>query len=88
MKNYRPESWSQQAREKADLAFKNYINALSKPEQFSTFDYGLEQREIGTHNPEYWFRTIRDSYRAPIIRQRAAKRFGRKLRNYNKHCTG
>lgn len=57
MKQYRPRSWSQQARTKADKI------VIAVERGWDTLPEAID-----------FFRT---SYRAPIIRYRAAKRFGR-----------
>lgn len=60
MRNYHPESWSQQARDMSN----NEIQSINAG--WSTIKGGLH--------------FFSNSYRHPLIRQRAAKHFGRKRR--------
>lgn len=60
MKNYRPKSWSQSAREMCDLQVSQ-----------------VKAKEETIEEAIYFFNI---SYRADIIRYRAAKRFGKKRR--------
>jgi hypothetical protein len=74
-RTYHPESWSQQARAIADSIFNQVI--------YYTYEY--PERWTDKDTPEKWatefFQTY---YRHPLIRQRAAARYGRLLREYKK----
>lgn len=89
MRTYRPKSWSQQARDLADRMYKQYKEALEEPEEFypTYFDPSIgTYKVVGTHNRQLYFGVIQNSYRDPIITQRAAKRFGRLCRGESKVC--
>lgn len=74
-KTYHPKSWSQQARIMADKIFNQVIYYTYKhPEEWTYED-----------TPEKWaIEVFQISYRHPLIRQRAAARYGRLLREYKK----
>ena len=76
MRTYHPRSWSEQAREKADTTYYNYIV------RNYTFIDTLDRAEIGGEAGAV--RSLANSYRAPIIRYRAAKRLGRLIRGKSK----
>lgn len=78
MIKYRPKSWSQQAREMADKQFATYVaaNECGDPESW------LLDPKLRLWEEEHYLHFFSNSYRAPIIRQRAAKRFGRLVRKY------
>lgn len=77
---WHPKSWSQQAREKADATYHNYIvgNCTYTIWLIDTFDRAEIGGEAGA------VRSLAASYRAPIIRYRAAKRLGRLIRGKSK----
>ena len=75
-RTYHPKSWSQQARDMADVIFEQviYFNYIH-PENW-------EHEDI---TPEQWATEFfQASYRHPLIRSRAAGRYGRMLREYKK----
>lgn len=80
MKTYRPKSWNKQARMMADNQYWYYYNAINNsfPESITDEKWKKEMAEIDTYR--HFFA---NSYRPPIIRYRAAKRF-RRLRRANK----
>lgn len=77
MRTYHPQSWSQQAREMADNMFNNVI--------YYTYTHPEKWPDVMKQTPEQaaieFFQT---SYRHPLIRERAAGRFGRLLREYKR----
>lgn len=83
MRSWHPDSWSQQARELENKIYRIVIHAIENgcsKHQFAEYIGGGEYIE---RTPEEWathFWTV--SYRPPIIVNRAAKRYGRKLRQY------
>lgn len=72
---YHSKSWSQQARTIADSIFNQVIYYTYKhPEKWTDED-----------TPEKWaIEFFQTYYRHPLIRQRAAARYGRLLREYKK----
>lgn len=62
---YKPQSWSQQAREMSDMI--------------------IQQVNSGWRTIADAHKFFQNSYRHPLIRGRAAKRFGRKLREGKVH---
>lgn len=79
-KAWHPKSWSQQAREKADVTYRNYIvgNYTYTIWLIDTLDRAEIGGEIGA------IYSLANSYRVPIIRYRAAKRLGRLIRGKSK----
>ena len=79
-RTYHPRSWSKQAREKADAMYCNYIvgNCTYTVWLIDT----LDRAEIGGEAGAVC--SLAASYRAPIIRYRAAKRLGRLIRGKSK----
>lgn len=75
MKNYRSKSWSHQARYKADLAYWYYWNANNNGLDSKDTEWIAEMADKNTHVYGFAY-----SYRPPIIRYRAAKRFRRLVR--------
>lgn len=79
---YRPKSWSQQARQMADRQFGYFINAneCGDPESW------LLQLDPETGwtcaDEDSYIHFFSISYRHPLIRRRAAKRFGKLVRKY------
>lgn len=74
-RTYHPKSWTQQAREMADKIFRQVI--------YYTYAHPEEWHEEFT--PEEWATEFfQNSYRHPLIRERAAGRYGRKIREYQK----
>lgn len=90
-KTFRPGSWTKQAREFAYKMFYQYKEALTKPEEFIEVPYYHGTREgeymgsriLGTHSHEYWVAYFQNSYRHPMITNRAAKKFGELCRKHN-----
>lgn len=83
MKNWHPDSWSQQARELGDRIFRQVIFAIENGYSTDQFAEYIGGGKFIVRTPEKWathFWTV--SYRSPIIVNRAAKRYGRKLRQY------
>lgn len=82
-RTYHPNSWSAQARKMSNLIFNSVVNKMNKNEIFEYYTLDGEYRV--NVSPEEWAsHCFNTSYRADIIRQRAAKRFGRKIRKFNK----
>lgn len=79
-RTYHPRSWSEQAREKADMTYYNYIVGNCTYTIF-LIDI-LDEVEIGGVVGAIC--SIANSYRAPLIRYRAAKRLGRLIRGKSK----
>lgn len=79
-RTYHSRSWSKQAREKADVTYRNYIvgNCTYTVWLIDTLDRAEIGGEAGA------VRSLAASYRAPIIRYRAAKRLGRLIRGKSK----
>lgn len=79
-RSYHAQSWSEQAREKANTAYYNYIvgNCTYTVWLIDTLDRAEIGGEAGA------VRSLAASYRAPIIRYRAAKRLGRLIRGKSK----
>lgn len=77
MKRYKAKSWSHQARYKADLAYWWYWNAINGKldEQYKDEEFIKCMADRESHILD-----IAYSYRPPIIRCRAAKRFRRLIR--------
>ena len=74
-RTYHPKSWSQQARSMADVIF----------EQVIYFNYIHPENWEHEESPEKWATEFfQASYRHPLIRSRAAGRYGRMLREYKK----
>ena len=75
-------SYSIQARRLADRVFKQVVEGLENIELFS-IDSGYGNYINCT--PEEWASYVfRNSYRPAIVRERAAKRYGRLIRDYKK----
>ena len=74
-------SYSIQARRLADRVFKQVVEGLENNE-FFRLDNGHEYVDC---TPEAWAEYVfRNSYRPAIVRERAAKRYGRLIRDYKK----
>jgi hypothetical protein len=74
-------SYSIQARRLADRVYEQVVAGLENNELFK-IDNGHEYIDC---TPEQWASYVfRNSYRHPIVRERAAKRYGKKLREYKK----
>ena len=83
MRNWHPDSWSQQAREMGSRIYNTVVCAIENGYSTDQFAEYIGGGEVIIRTPEEWathFWTI--SYRPPIIVNRAAKRYGRKLRQY------
>lgn len=84
MRTYHPKSWSQQARIMADNQFEDWRDAID----------GTTERLYPDPENEKWINDDKSeknhvtyfhhSFRHPLIRRRAAKRFGRLVRKYRK----
>ncbi len=75
MRTYHPASWSQRAREMANVQFRQVIYyTYIHPEKW-TLERTPEETAIELFNT---------SYRHSLIRERAAKRFGRLMREYKR----
>ena len=93
MKNYRPASWSEQARALANHQYETWKEIQEHPEKAQMWyahDFRLDKNfnpvMISNATIAYYVDFFSCSYRPPIIRQRAAKRFGRLIRKYlDKH---
>ena len=77
MRTWHPKSWSEQARDKADLAYFSWFDAKYSNRKVYPGDEELHEKEKDT---AFWVATFANSYRPPIIRYRAAKRFRRLVR--------
>ena len=75
MRRYRPKSWSHQPRYKADQAYWFFCNANHDGFDSMDTEWIAEMADKNTHVHDF-----SNSYRAPIIRYRAAKRFRRLVR--------
>lgn len=84
MRTYHPRSWSEQARRKAYGLFDYVMNMTYNNKELSFYDNMGEYHENVTPE-QYVAHVLSHSYRAEIIRYRAAKRFGRMWRRYQKH---
>jgi hypothetical protein len=74
-------SYSIQARRLADRVFEQVVQGIENIELFS-LDNGYGYVNC---TPEEWASYVfRNSYRHPIVRGRAAKRYGRLIRDYKK----
>ena len=82
--NYHPESWSAQAREMADIQFEYWKEAQEHPEMVRTYldTETWEYVMMSTASVKYYTYFFSNSYRHPLIRHRAAKRFGRLVKKY------
>ena len=89
MRTYHPASWSQQAREMANEQFNQVIYyTYTHPEKWDE----CMSKEFDVKTGEYIYLTPEDvakkffntSYKHKIIRERAAKRFGRLMREYKR----
>ena len=92
-RTYHPKSWSQQAREIASVQFASVIYyTYTYPEGWTPekarvdeFNYITGEMEVNYLTPEQMAsRYFQTSYRHPLIRQRAAGIFGRKMREYKR----
>ena len=82
MKNWHPQSWSGQARDFGDKIARQVIKAYEDGREMEFYD---EEGEYHKGEPELWgIHVFNFSYRAPLIVNRAAKRFGKKIRKYKK----
>ena len=82
MKNWHPESWSTQARKFSDRIYEQAIEAYKANELMEFYNENGEYCEV---DPELWgVHVFNFSYRHPRIVNRAAKRFGKKIRKYKK----
>jgi len=83
-RTYHPESWSAQARRMSDNLFSYVINKMNKRNEIFEY-YTLDGEYRVNVSPDEWAsHCFSTSYRADIITQRAAKRFGRKMKKLNK----
>ena len=87
--NYHPESWSAQAREMADIQFGYWKEIQEHPElermeyaHDGRLDENFEYVKLSNASIAYYVDFFNCSYRHPLIRHRAAKRFGRLVRKY------
>lgn len=88
MRTYHPASWSQQARELADIQFRQFVYYTENPEAWTDelskeFDFATGSYVYLTPK-QSCIRFLQKSYRHKLIRERAAARFGRKVREYYK----
>lgn len=81
MKTWHPRSWSEQARRKADGLFGYCMDQLAHGKTLNFYDTNDELHKNVTLG-EYIVHSLNMSYRADIIRYRAAKRIGRKYKKY------
>lgn len=93
MKNWHPDSWSQQARKLGDHIFRQVIFAIKydcpktswTKKYLGGYEYKLvtpEQWASEFFSEESWWYFKLEGSRNPIYVYRAAKRYGRKLRQY------
>jgi len=80
MKTYHPKSWSQQAREKGNSVYRAWI-AKNEPLEVFNMETG-EYETIYGEQAAMW--QLNNSYRHPLIVNRAAKRVGRLARKHKK----
>jgi hypothetical protein len=92
-RTYHPKSWSQQARAIANIQFEEVIYyTYICPEKWTPemaevkgFNYTTGEIEIHYLSPEQKAsRYFQTSYRHPLILQRAAGIFGKKMREYKR----
>ena len=77
---WRAKSWSAQARVMAKKLYREYVENNSTDLVFNSKTH--EVKEVSGHEAAMYF--LATSYRAPIIKYRAAKRLGRMMRKHNK----
>lgn len=92
MKNWHPDSWSQQARELSDRIFRQVKVAIKHDRLKTSWTKYLGGGEYKFVTPEQWASEFfsqeswcyfkYENCRNPIYIYRAAKRYGRKLRQY------
>ena len=83
MKNWHPASWSKQARQFSDKIYDRVVNAYEENRKMEFYDSDWEYHQVD--DPELWgVHVFNFSYRHPRIVNRAAKRFGKKIRKYKK----
>lgn len=80
-RTYHPESWSKQARRRANGLFRFVTGMMNDSKEFSFHDEMGEYHENVTPE-QYVVHALSISYRPEIIRYRAAKRFGRMWRKH------
>ena len=84
MRTYHPDSWSQQARKMADNYFADWRDAndgtMEKMYTDPRDKKFIEEEKCEQNHVKY----IHHSFRHPLIRRRAAKRFGRLVRAYKR----
>ena len=80
-RTYHPKSWSAQARKRAYGLFDYVMNMTYNNKELGFYDNMGEYHENVTPE-QYVAHALSNSYRAEIIRYRAAKRFGRMWREY------
>lgn len=97
MRKYRPESWSKQARRMADKQWEQYIYYNENPAEDTELFFrehirivkgeilGGEIYSLMASDIRVYRNFFSTSYRHPLIRQRAAKRFGRLARKAGKN---
>lgn len=77
-RTWHPKSWSQQAREKADNTYRSFMI------HHATLVNYIDSERIEITGEAGAVCSLAASYRAPIIRYRAAKRLGRLIRGKSK----
>ena len=81
-RTYHARSWSAQAREKADNIFNGIMNALERGDTLKIEDHMTDEVRENVTVGEFAAHVLSMSYRADIIRYRAAKRIYRKYKKY------
>lgn len=89
MKNWHPKSWSRQARELANTQYEVWEEIQKHPEREQMcyahdgrVDENFNYIMLSNATVAYYVDFFSCSYRHSIVRQRAAKRFGRLTRKY------
>lgn len=80
-RSYHVQSWSEQARRKANGLFDYVIDMMIRGKELDFYDVMGEYHENATPE-QYAVHELSISYRPEIIRYRAAKRFGRMWRKH------
>ena len=83
MKTFRPESWSKQARNMANNVFeqyKYYNQNTTEGNKMVSLYIDFEEVQFKLLDKYIYSHIFNESYKSPLIRRRAAKRFGRLCR--------
>lgn len=88
MRTYHPLSWSQRARKIADNQFKWFVYYTENPEKWTDelskkFDF-ITGDYVYLTPEQSCIRFFQMSYRHKLIKERAAKRFGKLMREYKR----